>query len=58
MTNANQFTIDTGRGYQITGRAEADGDLPGIVLSRAGQQPSATGQTGFPVTLSIEEDLT
>jgi hypothetical protein len=58
MTDANQFTIDTGRGYQITGRASVDGDLLDIVLSRADGQPFATGQAEYTITLSIDEDLT
>ena len=58
MTDANQFTIDTGRGYQVTGRASVDGDLLDIVLSRADGQPFATGQAEYAVTLSIDEDLT
>jgi hypothetical protein len=58
MTDANQFTIDTGRGYQVTGRAAVDGDLLDIVLSRDGGQPFATGQAEYSVTLSISEDLT
>jgi hypothetical protein len=55
MTDVNQFTIDTGRGYEITGHASAE--VPGIVLSRAGRQPFATGQTEFSVTLPVSEDL-
>jgi hypothetical protein len=58
MTDVNQFTIDTGRGYEITGHASVEGDVLHIVLSRAGRQPFATGQTEFSVTLSISEDLT
>lgn len=58
MTDAHQFTIDTGRGYEVTGRAEVDGDLFDIALSRADGQPFANGQTEFSVTLSIDEDLT
>jgi hypothetical protein len=58
MTDVNQFTIDTGRGYEITGHASVEGDLLDIVLSRADRQPFATGQPEFSVTLSISEDLT
>ncbi len=58
MTDANTFTIDTGRGYEITGRACVEGDLFDIVLSRADRQPFTTGQMEFSVTLSIDEDLT
>jgi hypothetical protein len=58
MTDADQFTIDTGRGYQVTGRASVAGDLLDIVLSRADGQPSGTGQTEYSVSLSIDEDLT
>jgi hypothetical protein len=58
MTDANQLTIDTGRGYEVTGRASVEGDLSGIVLSRADRQPFANGQTEYSVTLSIDEDLT
>jgi len=58
MTDANQFTIDTGRGYEITGRASVEGDLLDIVLTRADGQPFATGQAEYSVTLSIGEDLT
>ena len=57
MTDVNQFTIDTGRGYEITGHASVEGDLFDIVLSRADWQPFANGQTEFPVTLSVSEDL-
>ena len=58
MTDVNQFTIGTGRGYEITGHTSVEGDLSGIVLSRAGRQPFATGQTEFSVTLPVSEDLT
>lgn len=58
MSDPNQFTIDTGRGYEITGCACVEGDLLDIVLSRADRQPFANGQTEFSVTLSIDEDLT
>lgn len=58
MTDVNTFTIDTGRGHEITGRASVKGDLLDIVLSRAGRQPFATGQAEYSVTLSISEDLT
>jgi hypothetical protein len=57
MTGANQFTIDTGRGYQVTGRAFVDGDLLDIMLSRDDGQPFAAGQAEYSVTLSISEDL-
>ena len=56
MTDARQFTFDTGRGYEVTGCAEVDGDLFDIVLSRADRQPFANGQNEFSVTLSIDED--
>jgi hypothetical protein len=55
MTDVNQFTIDTGRGYEITGHAFVEGDLFDIVLSRAGRQPFATVQTEFSVTLPVSE---
>jgi hypothetical protein len=62
MTEANQFTIDTGRGYQVTGRASVDHDNGppklDIVLSRADGQPFANGQTEFSITLSVDDDLT
>jgi hypothetical protein len=58
MTEGNEFTIDTGRGYQVTGRASVDGNLLDIVLSRADGQPFTTGQTEYSITLSISEDLT
>ncbi len=58
MTDAQEFTINTGRGYDVTGRASVEGDLLDIVLSRADGQPFATGQTEYSVTLSIDEDLT
>jgi hypothetical protein len=58
MTDAHTFTIDTGRGYQVTGRAEVDGDLLDIVLSRADGQPFGNGQAEYSVTLSISEELT
>jgi hypothetical protein len=57
MTDAHEFTIDTGRGYEVTGRASVEGDLLDIVLSRADAQPFTTGQTEYSVTLSIDEDL-
>jgi len=46
MTDAHEFTIDTGRGYEITGHASVE--VPGMVLSRAGRQPFATGRRGSP----------
>lgn len=58
MTDTNQFTIDTGRGYEMTGRTAVEGDLLDIVLCRADRQPFATGQTEYSVTISIGEDLT
>jgi hypothetical protein len=58
MSDANEFNIDTGRGYQVTGRTCVDGDLLGIVLSRADVQPFTTGQAEYSVTLPIIEDLT
>jgi len=58
MSDANEFTIDTGRGYQVTGRTCIDGDLLDIGLSRADGQPFTTGQTEYSITLSISEDLT
>jgi hypothetical protein len=58
MSDANEFTIDTGRGYLVTGRTCVDGDLLDIVLSRADGQPFTTGQEEYSVTLSISEDLT
>jgi len=57
MTDVNQFTIDTGREYEITGHASAEGDLFDV-LSRADRQPFANGQTEFSVTLPVSEDLT
>ncbi|MGH3191763.1 MAG: hypothetical protein ACRDPY_30645 [Streptosporangiaceae bacterium] len=48
MSDANQFTIDTGRGYELTDSACVEENLFDIVLSRAGRQPFATGQTEFP----------
>ena len=47
MTDANQFTIDTGREYEVTGRASIEGDLLDIVLTRADGQPFATGQAEY-----------
>jgi hypothetical protein len=58
MSEANEFTIDTDRGYQVTGHASVEGDLLDIVLSRADGQPFTTGQAEYSVTLSISEDLT
>jgi hypothetical protein len=58
MADAQEFTIDTGRGYEVTGRVSVEGDLLDIVLSRADGQPFATAQTEYSVTLSIDEDLT
>ncbi len=58
MAKPHQFTIDTGRGYEITGRASVEGDLLDIVLSRADGQAFASGQSEFSVTLSLDEDLT
>jgi hypothetical protein len=56
MTDAHEFTIDTGRD-EITGHASVEGDLLDIVLSRAGRQPFATGQMKFSDTLPVSEDL-
>jgi hypothetical protein len=62
MAEHSEFTVDTGRGYAITGRASVDHDngpaLLDIVLSRADGQPFKDGQTEYSVTLSIDEDLT
>ena len=58
MTDANTFTIDTGRGYEVTGRACVEGDLLDIVLSRADGQPFITGQGEYTVTVSISCELT
>lgn len=58
MTDANTFTIGTGRGHEITGRASVEGDLLDIVLTRTDGQPFATGQAEYSATLSISEDLT
>ena len=57
MTDAHEFTIDTGRD-EITGHASVEGDLLDIALSRADGQAFATGQTEYSVTLSIDDDLT
>jgi hypothetical protein len=61
MAEPSEFTVDTGRGYEIAGRASVDhdnGDLLDIVLSRADGQPFQDGRTEFSVTLSIDDDLT
>lgn len=58
MTDANTFTIDTGRGHEITGSASIEGDLLDIVLTRSDGQPFTTAQAEYSVTLSISEDLT
>jgi hypothetical protein len=62
MTGPSEFTVDTGRGYEIAGRASVDHDngpaMLDIVLSRADGQPFKDGRTEFSVTMSIDEDLT
>ena len=62
MAEPSEFTVDTGRGYAIAGRASVDHDngppLLDIVLSRADGQPFQDGRTKYYVTLSIDEDLT
>lgn len=62
MAEPSEFTVDTGRGYEIAGRASVDHDngpaLLDIVLSRADGQPFQDGRTEFSVTLSVDDDLT
>lgn len=58
VAEPNEFIVDTGQGYKVTGRAEVDGDHLDIVLKRADGQPFAEGDDEFSVTLSIKEDLT
>jgi hypothetical protein len=61
MAERSEFTVDTGRGYEIAGRASVDhdnGDLLDIVLSRADGQPFKDGRTEYSVTLSVDDDLT
>ena len=61
MAEPSQFTIDTGRGYSLSGQASIDTDNGpaklDIVLTRADGQPFASGQQEFAVTLSLDEDL-
>lgn len=58
MSDPKQFTIDTGRGHEVTGRAAVEDDLLDIVFTRADGQPFSNGQTEYSVTVSISEDLT
>lgn len=61
MAEPSEFTVDTGRGNEIAGRASVDhdnGDLLDIVLSRADGQPFQDGRTEYSVTLSVDDDLT
>jgi len=62
MAEPSEFTVDTGRGYEIVGRASVDHDNGpaklDIVLSRADGQPFKDGQTEYSVTLSVDDDLT
>lgn len=62
MPEANEFTIDTGRGYTLTGCASIDtGNGPAkldIVLKRADGQAFSGGNDEYSVTLSLDEELT
>jgi hypothetical protein len=62
VAEPHEFTVDTGRGYEIAGRASVDHDNGpaklNIMLSRADGQPFQYGQTEYDITLSIDEDLT
>jgi hypothetical protein len=62
MAERSEFTVDTGRGYEIAGRASVDHDhgpaLPDIVLSRADGQPFKDGRTEYSVAMSVDDDLT
>jgi len=44
MIEVNQFTIDTGRGYEITGHASVEGDLFDAVALAAPQDCIIPGQ--------------
>jgi hypothetical protein len=48
MTDVNQVTIDTGRGYEITGHAFVEETCPASFQPCGGRQSFATGQTGSP----------
>lgn len=62
MAEPSEFTVDAGRGHEITGRASVDHDngppMLDIVLRRADGQPFKDGQTEYSVTLSVDDDLT
>lgn len=61
MAEPSQFTIDTGRGYSLTGQASVDADNGpaklDIVLTGADGQPFSGGNDEVSVTLSLD-DLT
>jgi hypothetical protein len=62
VAEPSEFTVDTGHGYEITGRASVDHDngpaVLDIVLSRADGQPFQGGRTEYSVTIPVDEDLT
>jgi hypothetical protein len=62
MAEPSEFTVDTGRGYEIAGHVSIDHDngppMLDIVLSRADGQPFANGQTEFSITIPVDDDLT
>ncbi len=62
MAERSEFTVDTGRSYEIAGHVSVDHDngpaVLDIVLSRADGQPFQDGRTEFSITLSIDDDLT
>jgi len=61
MAEANEFVVDTGRGYSLAGRVSVDhdnGNMLDIEFRRTDGQPFKGGNEDFSLTLSIDEDLT
>ncbi|MBV9451000.1 MAG: hypothetical protein JO345_34445 [Streptosporangiaceae bacterium] len=58
MAEANEFSVDSGRGYSLNGKVSVEGDLLDIEFRRADGEPFKGGNEDFSLTLSINEDLT
>ncbi len=58
QTGPDEFSIDTGREYSLSGRVSVEGDLLDIVFKRGDGQPFSGGNEEFSLTISIDDDLT